>query len=101
MNTDPKLKQRHQEIQRFRIKQQKSMIDSFINEGVIRETIDSNEVKSLITSSWIITNYWLSFLESSGEEISEESIEEGIQLIMTVIKPYINNGGGLNETGNE
>ena len=89
MKIDPILKDRHKQIQVQRMTEQKKFFQYFIEVGVIRIPKDQLQVDALLTISWILSNYWLTFLETSGEEISEEKIEEGIQLIMTVIKPYI------------
>lgn len=89
MKVDPILKDRHKQIQVQRMTEQKKFFQYFIEVGVIRIPKDQLQVDALLTISWILSNYWLTFLETSGEEISEEKIEEGIQLIMTVIKPYI------------
>ena len=89
MKMDPKLKDRHKQIQVQRMTEQKKFFQYFIETGVLRIPKDQLQVDALLTISWILSNYWLTFLETSGEEISEEKIEQGIQLIMTVIQPYI------------
>ena len=89
MKIDPILKDRHKQIQVQRMTEQKKFFQYFIEGGVLRIPKDQSQVDALLTISWILSNYWLAFLETSGEEIFEEKIEQGIQLIMTVIKPYI------------
>ena len=69
--------------------EQKNFFQYFIEVGVLRIPKDQSQVDALLTISWILSNYWLTFLETIEEEISEEKIEQGIQLIMTFIKPYI------------
>ncbi len=93
MKIDPKLKERHQQIQEVRMNEQKNFFQYFIEAGVLCVPENQSQVESLLKISWILSNYWLAFLETSGEEISENKIEEGIELIMVVIQPYLNKGG--------
>ncbi|WP_413380967.1 TetR/AcrR family transcriptional regulator [Alkalihalobacillus sp. 1P02AB] len=92
MKMDPLLKDRHQQIQEQRMTEQKKFFQYFIDAGVLSISQGESQVQDLLKISWIISNYWLAFLETSGEEVSEEKIEQGIQLIMTVIQPYLNEG---------
>ncbi|MGG3800646.1 TetR/AcrR family transcriptional regulator [Metabacillus fastidiosus] len=85
---DEELKNRHQQIQLERMNEQKKLFQLFINEKIIKQPDD---IDSLLTTCWIISNYWISFLESRGEVINEKKMEHGIELIMVVIKPYIIN----------
>lgn len=96
MKIDPLLKARHQQIQEQRMLEQKNFFQYFIEAGVLCMPQDHSQIDALLKISWLISNYWLAFLETSGEEISTEKVEQGIQLIMTVIKPYIR--GEKNET---
>lgn len=94
MNTDSLLKERHQQIQSLRIEEQTKFFQMFIDEGVIRVPKENASLANdLLKVSWIISNYWLAFVETSGDKVSEEKVEEGVQLIMTVINPYIMKGG--------
>ncbi|WP_458125322.1 TetR/AcrR family transcriptional regulator [Paenibacillus sp. Z3-2] len=89
MKMDPLLKDRHQRIQGQRMDEQKEFIQLFIEVGVLRLPEDPSQMDSLLTICWIISNYWLAFLETNNETVSKEQMEQGIQLIMTVIGPYI------------
>ncbi|WP_249870530.1 TetR/AcrR family transcriptional regulator [Oceanobacillus saliphilus] len=89
MRIDEQLQQRHQEIEKQRIEEQKKLIENLINSGVIRNLRSPSDIDSLLTISWLISNYWLSFLESDGQEITDEQVERGVQLILTVFKPYL------------
>ncbi len=99
MKMDPILKDRHLQIQVQRMTEQKKFFQYFIEVGVLRIPKGQSQVDALLTISWILSNYWLTFLETIEEEISEEKIEQGIQLIETFIKPYIQ--GETDEFKNE
>ncbi|GAA0352751.1 TetR/AcrR family transcriptional regulator [Bacillus horti] len=86
---DTKLKEAHQHIQQQRMVEQKEFFQAFINAGILSLPESSKDVDSLLTSCWIISNYWLSFVEVSGAHIDENRIEQGIQLILSVLRPYL------------
>lgn len=96
MKIDPQLKERHVHIQKQRMEEQKQFFQLFIDAGVLRAPATPAQFDSLLKISWLISNYWLSFIESAGEDIKEEQIDQGIELIMTVLEPYI-----INEERNE
>lgn len=89
MKIDPLLKDRHQRMQEQRMTEQKKFFQYFLESGVLKLPQDQSQMDSLLKVSWMISNYWLAFLETNDEEVSEEKLEEGIQLIMMVIQPYI------------
>ncbi|MFH0071259.1 TetR/AcrR family transcriptional regulator, partial [Peribacillus sp. NPDC056705] len=80
--------QMHEQIQKDRMQEQQAFFLKFVNAGVIHLDRPS-EMESLLTSCWIISNYWLSFLESSGMPTDEGQVERGIELILTILKPYL------------
>lgn len=89
MKNDPELKMMHKHVQQHRIKQQSQLLHRFVEMGVLKGDRIEDHFDSLLKISWIISNYWLSFLESSGvEKVTEEMLEEGIDLIMMNFKPY-------------
>ncbi|MCM3761571.1 TetR/AcrR family transcriptional regulator [Alkalihalobacillus oceani] len=88
MKNDPDLKSRHSQIQQERMQQQRAFLQQLIDLGVLHDTV-KGQLDALLKISWMISNYWLMFLESSGiEGITEELLEEGIDLIFTVFTPY-------------
>ncbi|MGV7801887.1 TetR/AcrR family transcriptional regulator, partial [Mycobacterium kansasii] len=65
MRADPELKVVHQQIQTQRIGELQQFFQVFVDAGVFRLP-ESVAMESLLTSCWIISNYWLSHLESGG-----------------------------------
>lgn len=91
MRADPELKFIHQQVQTQRMGEQRKFFQVFVEAGVL-QLPESIDMESLLTSCWIISNYWLSYLESGGVEANESQIERGIELILSVLHPYIPNG---------
>ena len=42
---------------------------------------------------WLISDYWLPFLEIDGELVLPEVIEQGVTLYMQVLRPYVSEAG--------
>ena len=74
MKMDPILKDRHQQIQVQRMAEQKNFFQYFIEVDVLCIPNGQSQVDALLTISWILSNYWLTYLETIEEEISEEKI---------------------------
>jgi hypothetical protein len=47
------------------------------------------ELTEVLTACWIITENWLTFLESSGQPITYEQFQVGSQIIASVLHPYL------------
>ena len=62
MKMDPELKDRHKRIQVQRMDELKKFFQFFIEAGVLRIPNDQSHVDALLTVSWILSNYWLTFL---------------------------------------
>ena len=50
--------------------------------------IDSKTLNALVHNSWILANYWITFLEIAGD-MNEQKLQEGIEAMMFLIKPYL------------
>ncbi|MDQ0273907.1 TetR/AcrR family transcriptional regulator [Cytobacillus purgationiresistens] len=87
MRIDPELQRIHQQIQKQRFIEQRRVFQQFVEAGHLR--LAESDMDSLLTSCWIISNNWLSFLEISGLEIDDSSISKGIGLILSILRPYI------------
>lgn len=89
MRHDEQLKQRHQQIQKHRIEEQKALMQLFIEHNVLRAPDRPDEFEDVVTMGWVISNYWISHIDASGDEVTEHKLGEGIRLIMTLLQPYI------------
>ena len=52
--------------------------------------MDESEIEFLKTSLWIIGTYWHSFLESGGKKITMARVEDGIDMMRKLLRPYMN-----------
>jgi AcrR family transcriptional regulator len=49
---------------------------------------DPAAVTRLADICWLITEFWLSSLEVSGQPVDEAGIERGVELMLHVLRPY-------------
>jgi AcrR family transcriptional regulator len=56
--------------------------------GLLTESVDEATITQLADLCWLISEFWLSALELRGQEISEANLEQGITLMIEVLRPY-------------
>jgi AcrR family transcriptional regulator len=56
--------------------------------GLLTESIDEATITRLADLCWLISEFWLSALELRGQEITEANLEQGITLMIEVLRPY-------------
>jgi len=89
LNRDQELKAMIIKDQKNRLKEVRESIVAFIKAGIFRP-MDETEVEFLKTSLWIIGTYWHAFLESGGRKITIVRVEEGVDMMRKLLRPYMN-----------
>jgi AcrR family transcriptional regulator len=90
---DPALKQRYQEIRQERLVRFEELFQHFVSAGVARTPASPALVANLAKLCWLISDYWLPFLEIDGELVLPDMIEQGVALYMQVLSPYVSEAG--------
>jgi AcrR family transcriptional regulator len=90
---DPALKQRYQEIRRQRLEAFEALFWRLAEAGVARSPASPAEVANLAKLCWLISDYWLPFIEIDGELTMPEAIRQGVALFMQVLSPYVSEAG--------
>jgi AcrR family transcriptional regulator len=85
---DHLLAQRYQENYQRRMQQQRTFAQHLIDAHVLRPLREA-ELTEVLTACWIITENWLTFLESSGQPITYEQFQAGSPVIARVLHPYL------------
>ncbi|MEW6599457.1 MAG: TetR/AcrR family transcriptional regulator [Nitrospirota bacterium] len=88
LNRDNKLKTAIIRDQKKRLTEVRESIIAFIETGIFR-SMDNSEIEFLQRSLWIIGTYWHSFLESGGKRITMARVEEGIDMMRKLLRPYM------------
>jgi AcrR family transcriptional regulator len=87
---DRQLGKRHKAIQEQRQREQLALFDRLAAAGVFKWPRKRSEVEEMLTIAWIVGNYWLAHLESGGETVTPESMQQGVELILRLLTPYLN-----------
>jgi len=74
-------------VQGQKIREIEMLIRSQIELGMTQE-LDEKTLKALVHNSWILSSYWVTFLEIAGD-MNEQRLQEGIEAMMYLIKPYL------------
>jgi AcrR family transcriptional regulator len=90
---DPLLKQRYQQMRRERLAAFEALFAHFVNAGVARPSASPALAGNLAKLCWLISDYWLPFVEIDGEPVLPDAIEQGVALYMQVLDPYVNKEG--------
>ena len=92
LRSDPLLMQRHRENWSRRVPVLEAFFLALSNAGVLNLCGNRALIKSLVQSTWIISDNWLNSVEFLGHEISADSIMSGYELILDIFKPYFSSG---------
>ena len=87
---DRQLGRRHKAIQEQRQREQLALFDRLAAAGVFKWPRRRSEVEATLTIAWIVGNYWLAHLESNGEAVTPEMMQQGVELIVRLFAPYLN-----------
>jgi hypothetical protein len=93
---DPVLKGRYQQIWRERLEHLEALLPQFVSVPSPRFPQTPVSVTNLARLCWLISDYWLPFLEIDGELDLPEVIEQGVALYMEVLRPYVREAGQAN-----
>ena len=85
---DPVLKERYQQIRRERLAKLEALFQQFESMAEA-DSLPPTSITNLARLCWLISDYWLPFLEIDGELVLPEVIEQGVALYMQVLQPYI------------
>jgi AcrR family transcriptional regulator len=89
MRRDPELGRRYRGVRERGLANTEFILASFVEGGVLRGLEGPNAVPKLATTLWLITEFWLPFVEMGEETVGPERLQEGVDLMMQVLTPYM------------
>ena len=92
MRRDPELGRHYRGVRERGLDNTEALLESFVEGGVLREPEDPTAVPKLAKILWLITEFWLPFAEMSEETVEPERLQEGVGLMMELLKPYLTEG---------
>jgi len=69
------------------------IIHVMIEKKLVKQDFSPAEIETFVSSSWILTDFWLSYLFVSGEAVTPESIMRGMDNYISFLIPYLNPRG--------
>jgi AcrR family transcriptional regulator len=89
LNRDPLLAGRYRAVRSRGFADFADLMTAFAAGGVFRPVADPAEVRRLAEACWLVSEFYVPFLEAGGETPDPERLEEGVALLRHVLKPYL------------
>ncbi len=88
LRSDVVLARRYRAIYRQRQQEQFALFDRLVAAGYARAPKSRAEIQETLTLVWLVGNYWLIHLETNGDAITPENVQQGVELVMRLLAPY-------------
>lgn len=95
LRKDPELAKNFRKVRKQRWIEITAFFQSLADLGVLTKAADADTLSRLSKIGWMITDYWLPFLEVEGRTINRKSAQQGVELIMTLLRPYLSDKARL------
>jgi len=82
---DPLLRERHIKVHQAMLQLIRHSISSSIAQGMFR-SMSEDELNLFTEEIWLLTLFWLNYLEVGGEEITEETLRRGNELVRQTVR---------------
>ncbi len=86
---DDVLKSDYQETRNKRFSQQRNFFSSMSSLGIIKGLESDQDIQSVLTISWIISDFWITYLFLSDTPVSPETLQSSLEMLFFLLKPYI------------
>lgn len=86
---DDTLRERYGATLNRRMEEQEEALRRYAEAGVLQLPENRTELRDMLTACWVLANNWLSHLESTGRDIGNDQLQDGIRMIETILKPYL------------
>jgi len=88
VQSDPVLKEQFVASHRQNLAMVRNAIDLAIVQGFFKD-IPPLRRDLLAEQVWMMALFWLNYLEVGGEEVTEESLQRGTEILRTMLLPYL------------
>lgn len=86
---DPQLSERYQSVRQRGFADFQLLVQVFASAGILAPPDDPQEILRLAELCWLISEFWLPTVELQGQELDQQHMQHGIELISQVLQPYI------------
>lgn len=89
MRRDPQLGQRYRQVRETGLANTEALLHAFVEGGFLRQPNDPATLPRLAKVIWLITEFWLPFAEMGDEAVGTERLREGVDLLMQILNPLM------------
>ena len=90
---DPVLAVQYRKNHDIKQKMISGIIDTLTEKGFIEHAPGPEEKSRLLESIWILSEYRIAYLFSTGEEVSQDTVLQGVKNMVSLISPYFSRSG--------
>lgn len=88
LRNDKTLAKRYAAIQEQRLAEQEMLTRQMARSSGARP-MSKTELRNMIVIGWILSNSWLSYVESTGQPVDESVMHEAVEVLLQYYKPYL------------
>lgn len=88
LQRDPELLAQYRARRRQGLADLGLLLQAFASAGVLRLPDDTAVIPTLSDIIWVLADFWLPYAEIGGQTLTASQTEEGVRLIMQVLRPY-------------
>ena len=99
LSKDPELRYRFVKVRKQRINVIKKFVRSLAENGVLQADLSDLELEDLIKTSWVVSDFWLSYISVEEDRIDIAVMQEGYRLILQLFEPVLTPEARANTEG--
>lgn len=88
MRRDEELAVQYREVRQAGLANLERILRAFIQAGVLEIADPAPAIPELARLCWLIADFWLPFVELSGEPIGPNDLQRGVDHVMRLLDPY-------------
>lgn len=85
---DPQLKARFHQVNQMQLGIIRQSIRQAMEQGLLRP-LDDKPLGLLTEEVWLVTLFWLNYLEVGGEEVNEQTLGRGSEMLRNIMVNYL------------
>ena len=88
LRKDELLAKRYAAIQEGRLAEQEMLTKQMARAGGGRP-MSKLELRNMVLAGWVLSNSWLSYVESTGRTVDETAMDEAVEVLVQFYKPFL------------
>lgn len=89
LEKDAELRYRFNRVRRQRMDDVFVFFRQLAAAGVLKPNLSDDELRDLIRISWMVSDFWLSFVRVEEDRIDVDTMQEGYRLILQLLQPVM------------